>query len=84
MHVFFSEATPRFIATVLVATLAARGVVASTGVGISVLEVGAMVGTSIVWVIQEWFLHDKLLHSDFEWFGKDIHGFHHDLPYYHR
>jgi hypothetical protein len=39
--------------------------------------------TALFWCFQEWALHDKLLHSPFDWFGKDIHAFHHDLPYYH-
>ena len=35
------------------------------------------------WLLQEWFIHDKVLHSEADWAGKAIHGFHHLLPYYH-
>ena len=35
------------------------------------------------WCVQEWWIHDKLLHSEDEWFGEQVHGGHHLLPYYH-
>mmetsp|Transcript_7584 Transcript_7584/g.19395 ORF Transcript_7584/g.19395 Transcript_7584/m.19395 type:complete len:158 (+) Transcript_7584:429-902(+) len=37
----------------------------------------------MIWLVHEWWIHDKLLHSEQEWMGTDIHGFHHLLPYYH-
>lgn len=83
---FFSEATPRFIVTVLAVTVLARMSLAlspgSAG-AFCALEAGVAVATALYWCFQEWVLHDKLLHAPFEWFGKDIHSFHHDLPYYH-
>lgn len=35
------------------------------------------------WSIQEHILHDHLLHSKFDWIGKQIHQSHHDKPYFH-
>ena len=39
--------------------------------------------TTLFWSFQEHILHDKVLHSDQEWFGKEIHEQHHARPYYH-
>ncbi len=39
--------------------------------------------TVIFWSLQEHILHDKALHSQVNWYGKDIHQEHHDKPYYH-
>ena len=36
---------------------------------------------AMIWLVHEWWIHDKLLHSEQEWMGTDIHGFHHLLPY---
>jgi hypothetical protein len=40
-------------------------------------------GVAAFWLLQEWVVHAKLLHSDFQWFGKDIHEHHHTRPYFH-
>lgn len=37
----------------------------------------------IFWSFQEHIMHDKLLHSNFDWYGKSIHKEHHDKPYFH-
>jgi Fatty acid hydroxylase superfamily len=37
----------------------------------------------VVWWLQEYFLHDQVLHSQIDWIGKDIHQGHHDKPYHH-
>ena len=37
----------------------------------------------VFWPVQEWIIHDRLLHSEEEWFGERIHEWHHALPYYH-
>lgn len=39
--------------------------------------------TGLFWCVQEHFLHQRLLHSDFDWYGKTIHQGHHDAPYFH-
>jgi hypothetical protein len=43
----------------------------------------AFSGAIVFWLLQEHFLHQKLLHSSFDWIGKDIHEGHHRKPYYH-
>ena len=50
---------------------------------ISLLDVIAFVVTASFWMVQEWLIHDKLLHSKEQWFGREIHRWHHELPYYH-
>lgn len=44
-----------------------------------------VVGSSAIafWIFQEYFLHRYILHSKFNWIGKDIHDHHHDKPYFH-
>ena len=37
----------------------------------------------VFWWFQEHFLHQKVLHSNVDWIGKQIHEEHHDKPYYH-
>jgi hypothetical protein len=55
--------------------------VVSTPLGL--IDVVLFGGSVIFWWIQEHFLHDKVLHSKFDWIGKQIHQAHHDKPYYH-
>lgn len=77
---FFSHGTPQFIALMFFTTLLARFAcfgAPTLGDGVTAAAVGAF------WIVQEWAIHDKLLHSTESWFGSEIHGFHHDLPYYH-
>lgn len=35
------------------------------------------------WLLQEWVVHRYLLHSNFAWFGRDVHDAHHAAPYHH-
>jgi len=37
----------------------------------------------LFWCFQEHFIHGRLLHSKFNWIGKDIHHTHHEEPYFH-
>lgn len=37
----------------------------------------------ILWWFQEHFLHGRLLHSQFDWLGKQIHQEHHERDYFH-
>jgi hypothetical protein len=37
----------------------------------------------IFWWFQEHFIHQKLLHSKYNWYGKTIHEEHHSKPYFH-
>jgi hypothetical protein len=45
---------------------------------------GLVFAVSIVfWWFQEHIMHQRLLHSDFDWMGKEIHQGHHKKPYFH-
>ncbi|CAM9274340.1 unnamed protein product [Chrysoparadoxa australica] len=46
-------------------------------------ELATLPLTVVGWAFQEWVMHKYLLHSKFEWFGRDIHEQHHALPYMH-
>lgn len=50
---------------------------------VTAVDLLAFFGTVIFWSFQEHVLHGKLLHSSFDWYGKDIHQGHHDKPYFH-
>ena len=76
---FFSQGTPQFIVAMLLACTAGR---LSLG---TPTPTDALVAVAVFafWCVQEWWIHDKLLHSEDEWFGEQVHGGHHLLPYYH-
>eukprot|EP00270_Netrium_digitus_P004395 TRINITY_DN15477_c0_g1_i1.p1 TRINITY_DN15477_c0_g1~~TRINITY_DN15477_c0_g1_i1.p1 ORF type:complete len:229 (-),score=10.48 TRINITY_DN15477_c0_g1_i1:268-954(-) len=42
-----------------------------------------MLTVTLWWLFQEWFIHAKLLHSVFDWWGRDVHIVHHSMPYHH-
>lgn len=46
-------------------------------------NLGLFAATIGFWSLQEHFLHQRLLHSPVDWFGKRIHEEHHEKPYYH-
>lgn len=82
---FFSYATPRFIVAMLAVSIGARwacGNLLGEG-GFSLADMVCCASVAVFWMLQEWVLHDKLLHSEKAWFGSDIHELHHALPYYH-
>lgn len=37
----------------------------------------------VFWWLQEHVMHERLLHSEFDWVGKGIHEGHHKKPYFH-
>lgn len=77
---FFAHPTPRLIVALLALSLAVR---VGMGVPAGLADAAVAAATSIGWWLQEWVLHDKLLHSQHSWFGEQIHRRHHDLPYFH-
>ena len=46
------------------------------------LDAALFGGMALFWCIQEHVIHDKLLHSQFAWMGRDIHKAHHEKPYF--
>jgi hypothetical protein len=61
--------------------LAATSALASAPLGAR--DVAAFSTAVIVWWFQEHFMHLHLLHSKFDWMGKNIHAEHHAKPYHH-
>lgn len=87
---FASSSTPQFIAFATVLPLALRfGLLPSYELQLpqlqpfSGVDVAVASAVAMFWVVQEWLIHDVLLHSEAEWLGKSIHHGHHMLPYYH-
>ena len=46
------------------------------------LDAALFGGMALFWCIQEHVIHDKLLHSQYAWMGRDIHEAHHEKPYF--
>ena len=76
---FFSHPTARFISAALACAVAWRGTLGAP----TLADAAAGLVTAAFWVVQEWLIHDKLLHSANTWFGEQVHRWHHELPYYH-
>ena len=53
------------------------------GLQFTLLDVAMFLGATIFWWFQEHWIHGHLLHSDFDWMGKQIHKNHHDKSYHH-
>jgi len=50
---------------------------------LDVMDVAVFVVAIFFWAFQEYFLHQQVLHSEWDWVGKDIHQRHHEKPFYH-
>ena len=50
---------------------------------ITVMDGLVFILAMVFWWIQEYFIHQKLLHSNFDWIGKTIHEQHHTQSYFH-
>eukprot|EP00965_Chrysotila_dentata_P158378 5231390-Pleurochrysis_carterae.AAC.8 len=79
VNCFCSQQTTQFIGAVLVLTFISRLALGPFRLADS-LAAGL---TAVAWCFQEWLIHDKLLHSPWNWFGRTVHRWHHELPYYH-
>ena len=80
VNTFFGHPTAQFISAALAMAMAAR---VGMGVPIGAADAFAGITTAAFWCVQEWLIHDKLLHSEHSWFGETVHRWHHELPYYH-
>jgi len=78
VRLFASYSSPRLIAAGILLLVAAR---AQSPVSLQDLLV--VMTVAAFWALQEWALHAKALHSDFDWFGRTIHTSHHEKPYHH-
>ena len=85
LHLFWLDARyhgPRWVAFSLALLLYAR--IALAEQPLALLTDGPIfLAAVLVWSVQEHFLHGKVLHSDWAWYGKRIHAEHHARPYYH-
>ena len=79
LRCFFQHPTILFICAAFTLTTAARCTLGA----LSPMDGVVAIATAAGWCFQEHFIHDKLLHSTEDWFGRDIHRWHHELPYYH-
>mmetsp|Transcript_8044 Transcript_8044/g.10304 ORF Transcript_8044/g.10304 Transcript_8044/m.10304 type:complete len:274 (-) Transcript_8044:265-1086(-) len=46
-------------------------------------DIVCILASALLWLFQEHFLHQHLLHSKIDWIGKSIHESHHQKPYFH-
>ena len=76
LFTFFSHPTAKFICTALLLCIVAR---CQLAVPISISDVAVGLGTALFWLVQEWFIHEKLLHSKHTWFGETVHRWHHEM-----
>ena len=79
--VFFTRPAALFICGALFITLYGRQCLGQSH-PLSSADAIVAAATVIFWVMQEWAIH-YYFHSAFDWFGRDIHRWHHELPYYH-
>lgn len=79
VRTFFAHPTARFISVAFAATATARRALGP----MAPVDGFVALATGAAWCVQEWIIHDKLLHSARDWFGETVHRWHHELPYYH-
>jgi hypothetical protein len=80
---FGKEIGPILVVGSIASFLQTRFALATTLAPLSTTDL-ALFATSIVfWWFQEHVLHQKALHSNFDWLGKRIHEAHHDRQYHH-
>lgn len=81
LRVFFLQHVgPPVVVLSLIALFAWR---LALPISIGASDVTIFAGSIIFWWFQEHALHQRALHSNFDWYGKRIHQEHHDSPYYH-
>ena len=79
LQTFFSSAGPLIVSLTQVYLLVWRMSLSA----LSLVDLEVFAGTIIFWSFQEHFLHQRLLHSKWNWYGKEIHQGHHEKPYFH-
>lgn len=78
MTTFFSHPSVLLVLAALAALLPLR-----TQMPVGLMDLAVGVSTVLIWLLQEWVIHAKLLHSSFDWAGKRIHEAHHKEDYFH-
>jgi len=80
IRVFFFSPGPFLVCVALANLLASR--ITSLG-PINSMDIFVLFATVVFWAFQEHWLHGKVLHSEFDWYGKEIHKKHHERAYHH-
>ena len=85
IRVFFThDYGPLYVVLTLILLSKWRLNLASIGVfPLNSMDMIVFGGAIVFWWFQEHFLHQRVLHSKFDWAGKRIHEGHHAQPYYH-
>ena len=85
LRVFFFGAHqgPLTVLALVVSLIYQRFIVMTPLHPVSMHDYGAIFLSMIFWCFQEHFIHGRLLHSELEWVGKDIHRAHHAETYFH-
>ena len=71
---------PRMVIMLLFSIAIWRSTLAQATSLVDAIVVMAMV---VYWCFQEHVLHGRVLHSEIDWYGKEIHETHHAKPYHH-
>lgn len=71
---------PRLVVILLLATAFWRATLPQPT---SIADIAMVAATMVFWCFQEHFLHGRVLHSEMNWYGKEIHEGHHAKPYHH-
>lgn len=69
---------PRVVLSILFGTILYR-----SSLSVSLLDPILFAAAVVFWWFQEHALHKHLLHSKFDWYGKQIHEKHHEKNYFH-
>jgi len=80
---FFGSHQGPIIVLALIASLLYQRLAMIPSYPISISDYSLVFASMLFWCFQEHFIHGRLLHSKFNWFGKDIHHAHHEKPYFH-
>lgn len=74
---------PRLVTILLLVFMIQRIQMGWTSLSTPLDDLGVAMSAIIFWWFQEHFMHKHLLHSNFNWIGKQIHHEHHEKPYHH-
>jgi 4-hydroxysphinganine ceramide fatty acyl 2-hydroxylase len=80
VFLFGSYNGPRAVCFLLTLVTSWRGMLLDP---VSLTDGAVFVGMIVAWCFQEHWLHGRVLHSDIDWYGKEIHQAHHARPYHH-
>lgn len=80
---FGKDIGPILVVGSILSFLQTRFALATTSAPLSMNDLALFAISIVFWWFQEHILHQKALHSNFDWLGKRIHEAHHDRQYHH-